>query len=167
MICWVPGCDADEYQTGCCTVHHHEGDRVAAMVLTEPYEERCPDWADLAMMRRAERERAEKEMRSRKAAMQQAKWRLTGKAPDAGDTIEAIRRDLAGDMSAGSRNAAINRAGYRLGRLVGGGVLTRQESENILMQAADAHRLPRHEARYVVSRSLDDGTDNPYLTNGR
>lgn len=141
--------------------------RMARLVLGEPYTDRCAEWGDLAIVRRVAQEAAEKEMRSRKAAMQQAKWRLTGRVPDAGDTIESVRRDLAGDMSAGSRNAALNRAGYRMGRLVGGGVLTRQEAENILMQAADAHRLPRSEARYVVSRSLDDGTDNPYLTNGR
>lgn len=167
MICWVPGCEADEYQSGCCTVHHHEGERMAALVLTEPYEERCAEWADLAMMRRAEREMAEKELQRRKAAMQQARWQLTGKVPRADDTLDAIRQDLTRDMSSGSRNAALNRAGYRFGRLVGGGVVTRPEAEAVLLSVATTFRLPQHEAKYVIARSLDDGSDNPYLTNDR
>lgn len=167
MICWVPGCDADEAVSGCCYMHATEGDRVAAMVLGEPFDERCPEWDDLRIVRRADREQAEKELQRRKAAMQQAKWRLTGKVPDVGDTLDTIRLDLVRDMSAGSRNAALNRAGYRFGRLVGGGTLTRTEAESILTSVATTHRLPAHEAKYVIARSLDDGMDNPYLTNGR
>lgn len=167
MICWVPGCEADEHETGCCTVHHREGERMAALVLGEPYEERCAKWADLALMRRAEREQAEKELRRRNAAMQQARWQLTGKVPRADDTLDAIRADLTRDMSSGSRNAALNRAGYRFGRLVGGGVVTRQEAEAVLLSVSTTFRLPHHEAKYVIARSLDDGSDNPYLTNGR
>lgn len=167
MICWVPGCDEAEHQYGCCTVHHREGERVAAMVLSELYVDRCDQWHDLSIGIRADKEKAQKELQRRKAVMQQAKWRLTGKAPRMDDSIDSIRGDIAQDMSLGSRNAALNRGGYRLGRLVGGGVITRTEAEAILQQAADAHRLPRHEAKYVIARSLDEGADNPYLTNGR
>lgn len=166
VICWVPGCDEDEDDNGCCRKHADEAMRMARLVLGEPYTDRCAEWGDLAIVRRVNKEAAEKEMRQRKAEMQQAKWRLTGRTPDVGDTVGAVRNDLNSDMSAGSRNSALNRAGYRLGRLVGGGVLTRTEAEAILQQAADAHRLPRHEAKYVIARSLDDGTDNPYLARG-
>lgn len=167
MICWVPGCDAAEFAFGTCFMHATEGDRMASMVLAEPWEDRCPEWQDLAIVRRADREQAEKELQRRKAEMQQAKWRLTGRVPDTGDTLDAIRLDLVRDMSMGSRNAALNRAGFRLGRLVGGGMLSRSEAEAILLSTATAHRLPQHEAKYVIARSLDDGTENPYLTNGR
>lgn len=167
MICWVPGCEAPEHDAGCCTAHHHEGQRMAALVLAEPYEDRCDEWHDMAIAKRADREKAQKEMQRRKAEMQQAKWRLTGKTPRMDDSIDGIRHDLSRDMSGGSRNAALNRGGYRLGRLVGGGVLARSEAEAILRQAAEVHRVPRHEATYVIARSLDEGTDNPYLTNGR
>lgn len=140
---------------------------MAEMVLTEPYEDRCPEWGDLAIVLRADKEQAEKMLQRRKAEMQQAKWRLTGKVPDVGDTLDTIRLDLVRDMSAGSRNAALNRAGYRFGRLVGGGTLSRSEAEAILTSVATTHRLPAHEAKYVIARSLDDGIDNPYTTNGR
>ena len=167
MICWVPGCGEDEHQTGTCRAHHAEGERVSSMVLSDPYVERCDVAYELSLIRRADTERAAKELQRRKAEMQQAKWRLTGRVPRMDDSIDRIRHDLAADMSAGSRNAAMNRGGYRLGRLVGGGVLTRTEAEAMLQQAADAHRLPRHEAKYVIARSLDEGADNPYLTTGR
>lgn len=167
MICWVPGCEDSEHATGTCRSHHDEAQRVSRMVLADPWVDRCDVAHDLFIMRRASRERAEAQVRKQQAEMQQAKWRLTGRTPRMDDSIDTIRHDLAGDMGLGSRNAALNRGGYRLGRLVGGGVLTRSEAEAILQQAADAYSVPRYEAKYVIARSLDEGADNPYLTNGR
>lgn len=166
MICWVPGCDQTEYEWGVCFAHRAEDARVEVMVVCEPHVEREADWNDMALMKRAERERAQAMLLRRNAEYQVAKWKLTAKVPKADDTLDAIRRDMGGDMTAGSRNAGLNRAGYRFGRLVAGGVLTRSEAESILSTTADAHGLPRHEAKYVIARSLDAGADNPYLTHG-
>lgn len=166
MICWVPGCDQPEYEWGVCFAHRAEDARVEVMVLCEPHVEREADWNDMALTKRADRERAQAALIRQRAEMQVAKWKLTGKVPKADDTIDLIRRDMGEDMLAGSRNAGLNRAGYRFGRLVAGGALSRSEAESMLVNTAETHGLPRHEAKYVIARSLDAGADNPYLTHG-
>lgn len=55
------------------------------------------------------------------------------------------------------RNVALNRAAFRLGRLIAGGHADQQTCTDTLFAAADAVGLPGWEARDTITRGLRDG----------
>ena len=62
---------------------------------------------------------------------------------------------------AGTRNRTLRNEAYGLGRLVGGGVLTEEEVETLLVSSAEACGLGEREARSVIRRALRHGADDP------
>ena len=65
--------------------------------------------------------------------------------------------------SGGNRNSTLNTAAYKLGTLVGAGVLRDDEAINTLLDAVErqADPLPSAEALRTIRRALADGKRNP------
>jgi Bifunctional DNA primase/polymerase, N-terminal len=67
----------------------------------------------------------------------------------------------------GRRNDRLNVAAWRLGQLVGAGLVSESSITDVLMAAADAAGLPEREARATVRSGLTAGMLHPRPTTGR
>ncbi len=67
----------------------------------------------------------------------------------------------------GGRNAALNAAACKVGHLVAGGEITREDAEAALLNAALRCGLPEHEAGKTIKSGLDAGERDPKSAPGR
>ncbi len=70
--------------------------------------------------------------------------------------LDAVRKE-----QKGNRNNRLNRAAFKLGRLVGGGYLSMRDVERELLQAAKHVGLPEDEARATMKSGLEAGKKDP------
>lgn len=74
-----------------------------------------------------------------------------------------IVMDFQSEAAPGNRNNALNRMAYRLGRLVGGGLISEEEAREILFGEADRVFSPkeRHEVEATARSGLEAGQRKP------
>jgi RecA-family ATPase len=75
----------------------------------------------------------------------------------------ALQREgaIVASTPAGGREIALNKACFKLGRLIGGGELTREAVESVLRRAAQETWLPDTEIDAKLKRSIADGIKQP------
>jgi hypothetical protein len=72
-----------------------------------------------------------------------------------------IMAELAKDANEAGRNNALNRAAFRLGRLVGGGELAHDATVGDIREAGQMMRLPKHEVDHIIKGAYMRGLLNP------
>lgn len=149
----APGKDVCAYhaEAEAGAVAYHEYERV--LTLAEMY----PGMADIAM--RDHMRRADSRQHAQVALVEGAEW--TGDGTRYGiAAFRGIMANLADDVAHG-RNNALNRAAFRLGRIVGGGEFAHESAVARLRTAAGMMNLPRHEVDHILRGGYTRGVLNP------
>ena len=131
-----------------------------------------PDWGTtIARMREWSGVRTDDDLRAeqeaRREAARQAWQQRRVERPDEADrerryglaALDGACRDIA-NIGAG-RTVEVNRIAWRVGQLVGGGVLEESEAVAVLVDAAIVVGLPEREARRVVVGAIKRGQCKP------
>ncbi len=90
-----------------------------------------------------------------------ATWRLRPPNPTYGNAALRAEAERVAGASEGTRNDALNRAAWAIGRLVASGALSESDAEATLVAAAQTAGLPEREARATVRSGITAGKAKP------